>query len=258
MKKLKYDEVDVFIGETRDEMGSKVAKDSIDQIKEQLESKKELNILFAAAPSQNDFFEELIKAKDIDWNRINVFHMDEYIGLGIENKNSFANFLREKVFKHLPIKQAYYINGLANPKEECKRYKKLLDENPIDIVFMGIGENGHIAFNDPEVAMFNDPEMVKIIRLDERSRQQQVNDGCFPTIKDVPVNAITLTIPALMQPKFVFCIVPTKLKAQAVKNTLEGPITEECPASILRTKVRSRLYLDKEAAFLLEQDHEAK
>ena len=187
MRILNYDEIEVYIGETRDEMGSKVAKDAIERIKKELKNKEELNILFAAAPSQSDFFDELIKDREIDWNRINVFHMDEYIGLGIENKNSFSNFLKNNVFDHLSLKKAYYINGLADPKEECLRYGKLLDENPINIVFMGIGENGHIAFNDPDVADFKDPEMVKIIELDDRSRRQQVNDGCFPTIEDVPV-----------------------------------------------------------------------
>lgn len=258
MRIVNYDEVKVFIGETRDEMGSKVAADAIKRIKEELMNKEALNILFAAAPSQNDFFDELVKNKDIDWNRINAFHMDEYIGLGIESENSFSNFLRERVFSHLSLRKAYYINGLEDPNKECERYGKLLEENPIDIVFMGIGENGHIAFNDPDVANFKDPEMVKMIELDDRSRRQQVNDGCFPTIDDVPVKAITLTIPALIRPEYIFCIVPTKLKAEAVKNTLVGPISEKCPASILRTKVGSRLYLDEEAASLLEQNDEGK
>ena len=206
-------------------------------------------MIFAAAPSQNEFLSHLIHDKRIDWTRINAFHMDEYIGIHPEAPQSFGHFLRIRIFDKVPFKKVNYLNGLAeNLEEECQRYADLLTKHPVDIVCLGIGENGHIAFNDPDVADFNDPKLVKVVELDPICRQQQVNEKCFMTLDLVPKEALTLTIPALLRAEWMFCIVPFKNKAQAVYQTVYGEVSEKCPASILRRKENSSLYLDPESA----------
>ena len=248
------DELSVKIMPSRNEMGRVAANDVINKIKELLAEKEELNIIFAAAPSQNEFIHHLILASDIDWSRINAFHMDEYIGLDKNAPQGFGNFLKERLFDKVPFKTVNYINGQAGDiDKECERYSCLLKNNPVDIVCLGIGENGHIAFNDPDLADFNDNELVKSVELELISRQQQVNEACFSHLDEVPLKAITLTIPALLQSKYMFCVVPAYNKAKAVYKTLNGQISEECPATILRTKENAILYLDKDSAMLLDR-----
>lgn len=231
------------------EMGSAAAKEVGDRICSLLESKPEINMIFAAAPSQSEFLSHLIQDKRIDWTRINAFHMDEYIGIPPEAPQSFGYFLRIRIFDQVPFREVNYLNGRAESlEEECWRYARLLSEHPVDIVCLGIGENGHIAFNDPDVADFNDPYLVKVVQLDSICRQQQVNEKCFETLDLVPKEALTLTIPALLKAKWMFCIVPFKNKAQAVYQAVYGEISEKCPASILRRKRNSLLYLDLESA----------
>jgi len=233
---------------TRQSMGCAAAFEVSTAIRELLCDKNEINIVFAAAPSQNEFLTELAKDTTIDWNRINAFHMDEYIGLSQEAPQRFGNFLYNQLFSKLAFHAVYYLDGNASDlKNECSRYTKLLNENPIDIVCMGIGENGHIAFNDPHVAKFDDPLLVKVIELDLKSRQQQVNDGCFKELTNVPTHAITLTIPALMSCSRIFCVVPAKPKAEAVFNVVYGQVSETCPASIIKTHSNAVLYLDCES-----------
>ena len=231
------------------QMGKCAATEVTNKICELLKEKAEINMIFAAAPSQNEFLSHLIHSKQIDWTRINAFHMDEYIGIHAEAPQSFGNFLRQRIFDKVPFKTVNYLNGQAeNLEEEGKRYSELLLRHPVDIVCLGIGENGHIAFNDPDVANFNDSQLVKVVELDPICRQQQVNEKCFETFDLVPAKALTLTIPALLKADWMFCIVPFKNKANAVYNTLYGEISEKCPASILRKKENSCLYLDPESA----------
>lgn len=231
------------------QMGKCAATEVTNKICELLKEKAEINMIFAAAPSQNEFLSHLIHSKQIDWTRINAFHMDEYIGIHAEAPQSFGNFLRQRIFDKVPFKTVNYLNGQAeNLEEECKRYSNCCSAIPVDIVCLGIGENGHIAFNDPDVANFNDSQLVKVVELDPICRQQQVNEKCFETFDLVPAKALTLTIPALLKADWMFCIVPFKNKANAVYNTLYGEISEKCPASILRKKENSCLYLDPESA----------
>ena len=237
----------LMIFDTRKEMGEKAANDATKCINELLKRKQEINCIFAAAPSQNEFLKYLAK-KDIEWNRINAYHMDEYVGFGIGHKDSFNNFLTKAVFSRVHFKSVHLINGADDPYLEAERYSKLLDNIDVDITFMGIGENGHIAFNDPPVADFNDKKTVKIVELDQTCRQQQVNDKCFSDIDSVPRLALTVTIPKLTSSKYIFCIVPTEKKHNATKNALFGPVSEKCPASILRTKENVFLYIDKDCA----------
>ena len=251
MKTMKVDNLDVKIFPTRDEMGACAAKDIHDKIVELLAEKEEINMIFAAAPSQNDVLASLI-ASDIEWNRINAYHMDEYIGLSKDAPQGFGNFLVDHIFGKVPFKSVNLIDCTAtDPEAECERYGKLLAANPTDIVVMGIGENGHIAFNDPPVADFNDPKIAKPVKLDEVCRNQQVNDGCFSSIDLVPTHAITLTCPTLMKAPYAFCIVPAPTKANAVKRTLNGEISTECPATTLRNHPNAILYLDGDSSALL-------
>lgn len=205
-------------------------------------------MVFAAAPSQNEFLKSLTQEK-IDWQRITAFHMDEYLGLESCAPQQFGNFLKARLFDVVQFGSVYYIDsGASDTRAECRRYAELLLKEPIDIVCMGIGENGHIAFNDPPVADFKDPEVVKVVELDEVCRQQQVNDGCFTSIDEVPAQAITLTIPVLMSAHFLSVVVPGKTKADAVEKTMRGPISEQCPASIIRTHADAVVFLDKDSA----------
>jgi len=245
---MRINKLTVQVYQTRTEMASAAAASVIEKIDKLLGSRDTINIIFAAAPSQNEFLRELRQAP-IEWSRIRAFHMDEYIGLPVDAVQGFGNFLKGNLFDKVPFLDVYYINGDAvDLKKECQRYGALLEKYPPDIVCMGIGENGHIAFNDPPVADFADPYAVKVVELDQPCRQQQVNDGCFSHLQSVPTHAITLTIPALMSAGSIYCIVPGKTKAEAVFNTLHRDIIEAYPASILRRHTNAILFLDAMSA----------
>lgn len=248
MIQKKYDKVVINIYDTREEMGEAAAREASLYIKKLLEEKEEINCMFAAAPSQNEFLRVLVKDKSIPWQRINAFHMDEYMGLVEGDTRSFRSFLNNAIFDKVPFKNIYLINGENEPKMECDRYEAIMEKHPLDIVFMGIGENGHIAFNDPPVADFKDPNNIKIVELDENCRMQQVHDKCFNALEEVPKYAFTVTIPKLMEANHIFCIVPGSLKAQAIQDALNGGISEACPASILRTHDNTQLFLDRDSA----------
>lgn len=248
-KEFKAGNLTVKIYNTRQEVGEIAAKEASEEIKKVIMQTGKCNIIFAAAPSQNEFLEVLANDKTIDFSKINAFHMDEYIGIPSDAPQGFGNFLKEKIFSKVSFKTVNYINGNAiDVDEECDRYKMLLQNNPIDVVCMGIGENAHIAFNDPHVAKFNDEKMVKVVDLDEKCRIQQVNDGCFKHIDEVPTHAITLTIPTLISVNRIFCMVPSQTKANAVFNTVNSEISEKYPATILKKHNFAIMYLDKDSA----------
>ena len=252
MKDFIKDNLTVKIYDNRKEMGAAAAFEIKERIVALLSEKAEINIIFAAAPSQNEVLATLASDKEIEWQKINAFHMDEYIGLDRNAPQGFGNFLKDHLFGLVPFKSVNYIDITAkNPEAESKRYSELLASYPTDIVVMGIGENGHIAFNDPPVADFCDKKAVKPVKLDEVCRQQQVNDGCFATIDDVPTHALTLTVPTLMSATYHFCIVPAKTKAWAVRETLNSSIDEHCPATILRKCKNAILYLDNDSSSML-------
>ena len=239
--------LNVKVLETREELGNKAATEAIVALHKVIRDRGECNVVFAAAPSQNEFLAQLCSS-DVDWTKVNAFHMDEYIGLSDDAPQRFANFLTNAIFDHLPFKSVNLINGNADSiEDEIDRYTALLKSHPLDIVFMGIGENGHIAFNDPHVSHFDDTCLMKIVDLDTKCRQQQVNDGCFSKLEDVPENALTLTVPALISAKKIFCMVPAATKAVAVREAVYGEIREMFPASVLRMHSRATLYVDMDS-----------
>ena len=245
---LKAGKLAVKIFKTRAEMGAAAGGDAAAKIKELIAKKGEVNMIFAAAPSQNETLETLVSSEGIDWSKVNAFHMDEYIGLSPDAPQGFGNFLKDRIFSKLPFKSVNYIYAENETAEEtCARYTKLIKENPIDIVCLGIGENGHIAFNDPWVADFNDSEVIKKVELDEVCRQQQVNDGCFAKLDDVPKFALTLTVPTLYNADYLFCTVPAPTKADAVYKTVNNDINEDLPATIMRNHDNAVMYCDSDS-----------
>lgn len=249
MTTFTIDRLHVSVFGTRREMGRRAAEHTAAAIVRLLGQQPEMRMIFAAAPSQDEFLEALVSEPGIDWSRITAFHMDEYVGLPKTAPQLFSRYLDRHLFSKVPFAAVHTIDGAASsPAEECARYGALLKEKPVDIVCMGIGENGHIAFNDPPVADFNDPAVVKLVELDEACRRQQVNDGCFDRLDDVPTRALTLTVPALMGADALVVVVPGMRKAAAVEQSLCGDLSTRCPASILRTHRRSHLFLDGDAA----------
>ena len=240
LKTLTKDKLVVNIYENRTLMGEAAANDIAACMEKLLAEKDTINMVFAAAPSQNDVLESLLK-KPLAWDRVNAFHMDEYVGLKKEDAQSFGNYLNEHIFKKVPFANIYYVADYGLD------YEQLLAENPIDIVCLGIGENAHIAFNDPGVADFNDPVRIKKAKLDDVCRMQQVHDGCFPTFDDVPEYAYTLTIPQMTSANYMFCVVPAPTKANAVYNTVNEEINDMCPATILRRHDNAIMYCDADS-----------
>ncbi len=247
MIKKTVDTLQVHVFENRNAMGMAAAAKTVEKMKETLFRQGRVRMVFAAAPSQNEFLEHLCRADGVDWTRVTAFHMDEYIGLPEDAPQRFSRYLQEHLFRHVQPGTVHLMNPGNDPEQECIRYARLLNEAPIDIVCLGIGENGHIAFNDPGVADFADPVVVKTVELDEACRKQQVHDGCFPDLASVPKTALTLTVPALVSARHLICVVPGPTKRQAVHRTLTGPVSPDCPASILRTHGDCILYLDGES-----------
>ncbi|HEX4491397.1 MAG TPA: glucosamine-6-phosphate deaminase [Acidimicrobiia bacterium] len=242
-----YDDVDALAADAAD--------DAAGQIREAIAARGHANLMLATGTSQLVFLARLIAIAGpdsdapIDWSRVTGFHMDEYVGLPPTHPASFQRYMRERVAAHLPFGAFHYVDGDASdPDEEAARYAQLLIDHPIDVCCLGIGENGHLAFNDPPVADFDDPLVVKVVELDARCKQQQVGEGHFATPADVPPRAITVTVPGLLRARHALAIVPEARKAAPVKAALEGPYGTACPATFLRTQPQTVLYLDAESA----------
>ncbi len=212
-------------------------------------------VIFACAPSQNEFLAELLALSAqpgptlVDWSKVTAFHMDDYVGLTAAHPQSFRHYLQEHFLRHVRIGRFHPLPAeLPDPAAVCRAYGALLDAQPIDLICMGIGENGHIAFNDPPVADFDDPQLVKLVELDDACRHQQVADGCFPTFADVPRHAFSLTVSVFRRARKLSIHVPGPRKADAVKATIEDRISTSCPASILRLHPDATLFVDAAAA----------
>jgi len=242
------DSLPVRVHATLAELAEDAATQAHATITAALRERGEAFVIVATGNSQLAFLDALAK-KGLDASRITFFHLDEYLGISDEHPASFRRYLHERVEQRLKPRAFHYIEGdCMEPIAECERYAKLLAAQPIDLCCMGIGENGHLAFNDPPVADFNDPRAVKLVKLDEACRQQQVGEGHFPNLAAVPQYALTLTIPAICSAKKLLCIVPEARKAPAVKATLQGPISHACPGSVLRKMAHCTLFLDTASA----------
>jgi glucosamine-6-phosphate deaminase len=217
-----------------------------------IEARGTANVMLATGTSQLAFLDQLATRSEIDWSRVTGFHMDEYVGMPGDDRNSFARYMRERVVARVHPGSFHYFDGAAvDPEAECRRYAQLLAEHPLDLCCLGIGENGHLAFNDPPVADFNDPLAVKVVALDDACKRQQVGEGHFPDVDAVPPLAMTVTIPALVAATAVLAIVPEVRKAPAVRDALEGPVSTTCPASILQRTAHAVVFLDGASASLL-------
>lgn len=249
LKEMKIDQLKIKIYKTNKEMGEAAAEEAADAIKTAINSRKIANVMLATGNSQLSFLKKLREIKDIYWPAVNIFHLDEYLNLPFEHPASFSFFLNKNFLCYANVCAFFPVPGHPQDAEiACRGYEYLLKAHPIDVCCAGIGENGHLAFNEPTVANFKDPVWVKVVKLEEKSRQQQINEGHFKSLKDVPTHAISVTIPGLLSAKKILCIVPEKRKARAVYSTLNEPIDPTFPASILRKTEYARLFLDKDSA----------
>jgi glucosamine-6-phosphate deaminase len=238
---------EICVGDNRVQMGSMAARDIANELRTRLNTQAVVRVIFAAAPSQNEMLSALVSEPDIDWSRVIAFHMDEYIGLDRDAPQRFSNWLRRAIFDRLPFADVHLMEPYGDMERVASDYAQALESGPIDIVCLGIGTNGHLAFNDPP-ADFRDPKAVKLVELDDISRQQQVDDQCFARLQDVPTHALTLTIPRLLAAGRLFCCAPGRQKQIAVQRTLENPISSACPSTALRLHPNCTLYLDHESA----------
>ena len=244
IRSLTVDALRVLVYEDERQLGIAAGRAVASELRALLARQARARVVFASAPSQREMWRELSRAQGIGWDRVVAFHMDEYVGLPAGSPGSLGGLLCRELLAIVRPGEVHLIDGSAHPAEECRRYSQLIAEAPIDIACMGIGENGHIAFNEPGEADFQDSRLMKVVRLDPESRQQQVNDGTFASLPEVPERALTLTVPALMAARRIFCVVPGHRKRQAVQRALWGEVSPSCPASILRRHPNSILYLD--------------
>jgi len=248
-RELLIDQLQVSVYANRGELGQAAAMVAREQIQAALDTRDEANIILATGNSQLDFLQALRELADIDWKKVRVFHLDEYLGIDSGHPASFPRFLAEHFLNFVAVGTFFPIpNKPVNIQQACNDYAGVLHEFPADLVVMGFGENGHLAFNDPPYADFNDTEWVKVVTLDDDSRHQQVGEGHFSSIEEVPKQAITLTIPALLAAELILCIVPESRKAAAVHACLRQPVSEQRPGSVLRTIDHARLLLDTDSA----------
>ncbi|HTZ10157.1 MAG TPA: glucosamine-6-phosphate deaminase [Acidimicrobiales bacterium] len=234
------------------ELGRVAAEEAARTIRAAAAERGVAHAMFATGNSQLAFVDALVAIPEVPWSAVVVFHMDEYAGVGPDHPAGFQRWIRERITERVRPRHAHYVDGLADPEAECRRYAGLLHAHPLDLCCLGIGENGHLAFNDPPVADFADPLDVKVVELDRACRQQQVNEGHFPDLGAVPARALTVTIPALLRAGVVLAVVPERRKAEPVRAALQGPVTTACPASVLRTRANVRVHLDRESAALLD------
>jgi glucosamine-6-phosphate deaminase len=253
VRELRYGALTVRVADTNAGLGEAAADDFAATVTAELEEKDEISVILATGNSQLSFIDALSRRTDIPWPQISVLHMDEYEGMDDTHPASFRRWMHDKLLSFANVKEFHGMRGDHVPvEEELARYTQLLVESQPAICVMGIGENGHLAFNDPP-ARFDTEESVHVVRLDMQCRTQQVGEGHFPSLADTPESALSLTVPALLRPAKVLVLVPERRKAAAVRAALEGPVTESCPASVLTTVGHATLYLDADAASELSE-----
>jgi glucosamine-6-phosphate deaminase len=240
--------MEINISSSAEELGKAAGVAAAELIRGTIAEKRSANIILATGTSQFHTLQQLVSDPGIDWSKVVMFHLDEYIGLPITHPASFRKYLQERfILKVEPLKEVFLIDGEGDPKEECERLGNLIARYPIDVALVGIGENGHLAFNDPP-ADFNTEDPYLVVELDEACRKQQLNEGWFESLEVVPNKAISMSINQIMKSKNIVCSVPDERKATAVKNTVEQAVSNLYPASILQTHSDCTLYLDKASA----------
>lgn len=253
LKTFKVDDLNVRVFSSQAELSTDVAQIVRDHFAGTIARQGSAAAIMATGNSQIQFLDKLVALGGVDWSKVTLFHMDEYLGIPGDHPASFRRYMRERVEARAKPGRFHYLAGDVDlPLDECARYTSLLKAQPIDLCCLGVGENGHLAFNDPPVARFDDPHWVKLVKLDDACKWQQVNEGHFPSLEAVPPYAFTLTIPALLSAKKIICVAPEKRKAKPVKAMLEGPIATDCPASILRQQAHATLFLDRDSISLLK------
>jgi glucosamine-6-phosphate deaminase len=240
----------ISIFKTKEEMGREAAAEGTAFIRKAIEQRGSANIILATGASQFEMLTALVK-KNVDWSKVTGFHLDEYIGLPETHPASFRKYLKERFVEKVPIRAFHFINGENEPAMECQRVGKIIRQHPIDVAFVGIGENGHLAFTDPP-ADFETDEPYIVVTLDEACRRQQLDEGWFKTLDEVPDQAISMSIRQILKSKSIICTVPDLRKAEAVKKVVEGKVTPDVPASILQQHPQAMLYLDEKSAALLD------
>lgn len=240
------------IAETKQDMGRSAAEHGAGLIRDAIAARRSANIIVATGASQFEMLQALAKQPNVRWDKVTAFHLDEYVGMPITHAASFRKYLWERFVSKLPLPLAafHYVNAETDPEGECARLSELIKNHPIDVAFIGIGENSHVAFNDPP-ADFDTEQSYIVVDLDEACRKQQLGEGWFPTLVDVPMRAISMSVKQIMKSERIVCTVPDQRKAEAVKNSVQGPVTNQVPASILQKHGETALFLDKAAASLL-------
>jgi glucosamine-6-phosphate deaminase len=252
-KKLKL-KMEINISASPKELGKAAASAAADLIRKAIEIKDSANIILATGTSQFETLNNLIAEKGIDWSKVVMFHLDEYIGLPVTHPASFRKYLQERFVAKVPaLKAAYLVNGETDPKEECERLGQFITKYPIDVALVGIGENGHLAFNDPPADFETDAPYI-VVELDEPCRKQQLGEGWFKSLDEVPRKAISMSVKQIMKSKHIICSVPDQRKASAVKNTVEQKVSNNYPATILQLHDDCTLYLDESSAAFLAKD----
>lgn len=251
-RRFRVDELDVVVHSDRGALAAAAADQAAGTLRKVVTERGVANAMFATGNSQLGFIEALTHLPDVPWSEVIVFHMDEYVGVDGRHPAGFCRWIRERITERVQPRAAHYLDGTApDPEAECDRYAALLTAHPLDLCCLGIGENGHLAFNDPPVADFGDRRDVKVVELDRACREQQVGEGHFPSVEKVPATAMTVTVPALLRARQVIAVVPEARKAPAVQAALTGPVATACPASALRTAAGVTLHLDRGSASLL-------
>ena len=241
--------MEIIISNTKAELGEKAAITGAGLIRKAILTNGAANIIVATGASQFEMLNELIK-QEVDWSKVTAFHLDEYIGIPEKHPASFRKYLKERFVNKISLKEFHYVDGETDPHAECSRLSKIISSHPIDVAFIGIGENGHLAFNDPP-ADFETEEPFIVVNLDEQCRRQQWGEGWFPTLNDVPEQAISMSVKQIIKSKALICSVPDLRKAEAVKGSLEGKVTPLVPASVMQQHKAVWIYLDKDSASLL-------
>jgi glucosamine-6-phosphate deaminase len=244
--------MDIKIMPDKGQMGKAAATAGAEHIRRAIAERGDANIIVATGASQFEMLGELVQQPGINWNRVTGFHLDEYVGLAIDHPASFRGYLWQRFVSKLPLplRAFHFLNGESEPRAECRRVGDIIRSHPIDVAFVGIGENGHLAFNDPP-ADFETEEPYLVVQLDDACRRQQLGEGWFPTFDDVPKQAISMSVRQIMKSRAIICTVPDERKAEAVRNSVEAQVAPQVPASILQRHERCTLYLDKPAASLL-------